>query len=264
MKILYFTATGNSLYVAKQFGGDLYSIPQMIKENKFEFSDDVIGIVFPIYSIKVPPYIEDFLKKAKFSCKYLFSIMTYGAFDGASPNHLLKIAEESGYTFDYINTIKMVDNWLPGFKMDQQIKSEHKKKIDIKLQIIIDDTKQSKKEIKKPLLVGKFATNYMLNDEKKPYEKKNFVGKMESRGIKTDAIVEDSCVQCGVCVKVCPKNNIVVNVDKPKITIGDNCISCYSCTHNCPTNSIRLKNERSKARFRNSNIQLQDIIKSNE
>ncbi|SPW87228.1 Uncharacterised protein [Enterococcus faecium] len=33
MTILYFTATGNSLYVAKRLGGKLISIPQMIKEN---------------------------------------------------------------------------------------------------------------------------------------------------------------------------------------------------------------------------------------
>ncbi|CAG4707272.1 Uncharacterised protein (plasmid) [Enterococcus faecalis] len=43
MTILYFTATGNSLYVAKRLGGKLISIPQMIKENKYEFSDERIG-----------------------------------------------------------------------------------------------------------------------------------------------------------------------------------------------------------------------------
>ncbi|SPW41113.1 Uncharacterised protein [Enterococcus faecium] len=49
MTILYFTATGNSLYVAKRLGGKLISIPQMIKENKYEFSDERIGIVFPVF-----------------------------------------------------------------------------------------------------------------------------------------------------------------------------------------------------------------------
>ena len=44
MTILYFTATGNSLYVAKRLGGKLISIPQMIKENKYEFSDERIGL----------------------------------------------------------------------------------------------------------------------------------------------------------------------------------------------------------------------------
>lgn len=47
MKILYFTATGNSLAVAKKLGGELISIPQAIKNNQYEIKDDVIGFVFP-------------------------------------------------------------------------------------------------------------------------------------------------------------------------------------------------------------------------
>lgn len=49
MKLLYFTATGNSLYIAKSFGGELISIPSMVKSGTFEFSDDKIGIIFPVY-----------------------------------------------------------------------------------------------------------------------------------------------------------------------------------------------------------------------
>ena len=36
MKTLYFTATGNSLYIAKSIGGELLSIPKMIKEGRYE------------------------------------------------------------------------------------------------------------------------------------------------------------------------------------------------------------------------------------
>ena len=72
MKILYFTATGNSLYIAKAFGAELLSIPQMIKEGTFEFTDEKIGIVFPVFGWGVPSYIVDFLKKAKFNTDYLF------------------------------------------------------------------------------------------------------------------------------------------------------------------------------------------------
>ncbi len=50
MKILYFTASGNSLHVAKSFGCETLSIPKMIKQGKYEFTDDKIGIVFPLYA----------------------------------------------------------------------------------------------------------------------------------------------------------------------------------------------------------------------
>lgn len=49
MKIFYFTATGNSLHVAKRLGGELYSIPKVMKNGDRKFEGDVIGIIFPCY-----------------------------------------------------------------------------------------------------------------------------------------------------------------------------------------------------------------------
>lgn len=45
MKIFYFTGTGNSLYVAKRFGGELYSIPKVLKSNELRYEDEKIGII---------------------------------------------------------------------------------------------------------------------------------------------------------------------------------------------------------------------------
>ncbi len=49
MKTLFFTATGNSLYVAKRIGGELYSIPQLLKNNNYIIEDESVGFVFPCY-----------------------------------------------------------------------------------------------------------------------------------------------------------------------------------------------------------------------
>ena len=43
--VFYFTATGNSLYVARAFSDDPISIPQALKEGKLEYDADEIGIV---------------------------------------------------------------------------------------------------------------------------------------------------------------------------------------------------------------------------
>ena len=40
MKTLYYTSTGNNLYIAKQLGGELISIPQLMKKNEFDIEDD--------------------------------------------------------------------------------------------------------------------------------------------------------------------------------------------------------------------------------
>ena len=73
--------------------------------------------------------------------------------------------------------------------------------------------------------------------------------------------VEDSCIGCKTCSKVCPVGNITMENNRPKY--DTKCIGCFSCTNNCPVNAIRVKNERSKARFRNKNVSLKEIIDSN-
>lgn len=40
MTICYFTATGNSLYVAKRIGGTLLSIPKLMKENEIIIANE--------------------------------------------------------------------------------------------------------------------------------------------------------------------------------------------------------------------------------
>ena len=45
--ILYFTGTGNSLYAAKHFDKELYSIPKEMKKESRKYTADRIGIVCP-------------------------------------------------------------------------------------------------------------------------------------------------------------------------------------------------------------------------
>lgn len=45
--IFYFTGTGNSLYAAKLFDKELYSIPQEMKKESRKYTADRIGIACP-------------------------------------------------------------------------------------------------------------------------------------------------------------------------------------------------------------------------
>ena len=49
MTTCFFTASGNSLYVAQRIGGKLLSIPQLMRQDKIEIEDDAVGIVCPVY-----------------------------------------------------------------------------------------------------------------------------------------------------------------------------------------------------------------------
>ena len=81
------------------------------------------------------------------------------------------------------------------------------------------------------------------------------------KGTAKSYIVNDSCIRCGICARVCPANNITVT---DKVTFSDRCEVCYACLHNCPQKAIHLIKEASLARFRNENISLNDIIAANE
>ena len=64
--LFYFTATGNSLYVAKQFDQEPISIPQVINQENLVFEDETIGVVWPVYAGEPPKMVLNFLKKAQF------------------------------------------------------------------------------------------------------------------------------------------------------------------------------------------------------
>lgn len=267
MKILYFTATGNSLHIAKEIaeseGGELLSIPQMIKEGIYEFTDDKIGFIFPLHAWGVPSYLVDFLKKAKFNCDYLFAVTTFGIYSGAVAKHLTDIADEADFSFDYINAIKMADNYIPTFDMKKEIENEPKKKIDENLAKIKSDIEASRSWILKENFMQKAAFNYMARRDGKPFNEKRLKVHVYGEGIDNYLEVKDSCTQCGICASVCPVDNIAMDNENGKITLSNKCFMCFACVHHCPSNAIHIKGEVNGNRFINSNIKLAEIVKAN-
>lgn len=126
MKILYFTGTENSLYVAKKIGGELISIPQAMKNKEFEYGDDKIGIVYPTYCLRPPKMVIEFMKQVKLKSQYIFMIYTFGNRYCDAPEWTTDFAKNHDYKIDYINGISMVDNYLPMFDMNEEIKKDKK------------------------------------------------------------------------------------------------------------------------------------------
>ena len=253
MTICYFTATGNCLYVARRIGGTLLSIPQLMRQERIEIKDEAVGVVCPVYNAEMPMMVREFLRKASIRTGYFFFVYTYGMGYGEAFAHAKLAAEEVGLTLRYVNAVRMVDNFLPYFDMQEQIDTLPQKNVEGQLDAICADIAARKTVDVRitPITKAQMAL----------YHKK-----LADRWLRKDTAlsytVNDDCIRCGICAKVCPANNITVTADG--VHFSDTCEVCYACLQNCPQSAIHLKAEAGTAHFRNEHVTLNDIIQSNE
>lgn len=265
--VFFFTGTGNCLYIARQLADEnteLLSIPQMMKQKRFEFEADEIGIVYPIYGHMPPNMVRNFIKKAKLKADYKFAVLTYGARNCNAVEIWDDISRKAGCAFDYISSIMMVDNWLPNFDMNEQMKMD--KHIPENLAKITADIIAQKKwqepvtEEQRQMHEG-FMQLSKLNPE---------VGiLMKSEKYFT---VTSACIGCGACTDVCPRGNY--SRGNGGIKVEGDCEFCFACIQNCPQKAIQFTKitdgtwpdgteMNPNARYRNEHVSLMDIKKAN-
>ena len=256
--VFYFTATGNSLFIAKSLSEEPLSIPQELKKDNLSYEADEIGFVFPDYAASAPMIVREFLQKAKFNAPYMFSIITFGNASVNVSEWWNKFSKEHGVAFNYIKPILMVDNYLPVFDMNEQIKMD--KHTDESLASIIEDLTAHKSYIE-PSNMGFFNEDMLKNMQDMHFS------------MTSDRLLElktDCCIQCLTCASVCPHKNFSI-ADKG-VSFKGKCEYCLACVHNCPQKALTLKPAREgwpgernpEARYRNPNVSLNDIIRSNE
>lgn len=265
--VLYFTGTGNCLYVARQLAGadgETLSIPQLFKQKKFEIEADEIGIVYPIYG-HMPPYmVRQFIKRAHLKAKYKFAVLTYGNRKCSAVEIWDEISRKANQTFDYISTLIMVDNWLPNFDMNEQILID--KHIPENLEKITSDL-ANRKRWHEPVTEEERQQHQGFMERTKMNPEVGFVMRSEQYFRVTTA-----CINCGACVSVCPRGNYSITSEGVRMR-GD-CEFCFACIQNCPQKAIQFaKNENDpllsngernpNARYRNEHISLMEIKRAN-
>ena len=82
--VFYFTATGNSLYVAKQLEKAPVSIAQAVHDRENVYEAEKIGVVCPVYGHEVPALVREFLERSVFKTPYFYMILTYGKRHGGA------------------------------------------------------------------------------------------------------------------------------------------------------------------------------------
>lgn len=115
--IFYFSATGNSRYVAERIaaatGDETISIPDCCKSDRFSFdeTDKTVGIVCPTYSWGLPSIVQEFLEKLTLRSRpsYLWFAATYGTTPGQTGRFAEDILKRSGLTVSAKFSVQMPD-----------------------------------------------------------------------------------------------------------------------------------------------------------
>lgn len=252
MKIYYFSATGNSLYVSKRIceelgEGEVISIPKILREEEdFEIEDEVVGFVYPIHCGSIPIAVEEFIKRIKcIKSSYIFAVgVTGGGGADLSFKHINKLLSEKGNLSNYF-TVKYISNYI---RAGRNVTEERiKEAMDRNEPILYDISKSiSNREIK---TIGKsLGPDFIMYKMWRDY----FKNKDKAFN------VNDNCISCNICKEVCPVDNIEIKDGKP-VWLG-RCTDCMACINLCPKNAINIgKKTIKKGRYKNPKIKVLEL-----
>lgn len=253
MLIYYFSATGNSLYVAKYLRNSipdvaLESIPQNLREKNFRTEEDRIGFVFPLHYGGLPMLIEEFVRQIEIpNARYIFAICTCGIPFLGEP--FTEFEEILGRKLDASWFLRLVSNYLPSrdTAADWRIRFRYwwaerqLKKVSESI---------SENRARKTCEIGKNLCRKLHE------EWKNRRSSLDEKFL----CDKSKCIRCGMCEKICPVENISRPRDFP--IWNHNCVECLGCLHICPNRAIDIGEvTRGRKRYRHWKIKSKELLK---
>ena len=231
--ILYFSATGNSEYIAKNLAGLLgdtaHNLFDVINENKkTAFSSEKPYVLCtPTYSWRIPRILQSALKNITFNgSKNMYVIMTCGDSAGNAEKYLKTDIENIKMNFLGLYPILMPENYIALFNVPES------EKIDVMLKNALSSLND--------------ASGYITHNKPFPDVKSGLLSKFLSAFVNPifytlivkdkKFYVKDNCISCGICAEVCIMSNITY-VDKKPVWNG-NCTHCMACISKCPVSAI--------------------------
>lgn len=235
--ILYvFSGTGNTLKVASLFKKymnaevTVYRVSDKSGEAPSPEEFDLVGIGYPIHAFYSPEPIVQFVKKlpeVSFRRAFIFKSSGEGLhLNDCSSQKLISVLTKKGYDVTLERHIVMPYNMIYRHRDEMAKQMWIYAKAYVKL--ICGELESFKREkVKKskfksflPATVGFIETKFA-----------HLHGPM----FKVD---KSKCIDCGKCIRNCPKNNITLKDGKFKF--GHDCVLCMGCSFDCPVSAISV------------------------
>jgi ferredoxin/flavodoxin len=252
--LFYFSGTGNSLQVcrdlAKELGNTEITPISKVVGNNPDFSADRIGIVFPVYMFGMPLIVKKFLEELNADKgRYIFAVATCGAKAGNTLRQADQLLKRRGLILAAGFIIRMPGNYTPLYgalpvKKQQKLFDRESNRIK-EIACIIKNNNQHRIERDAFLVRGIFSVLYKKMSPLIPVMDKEFW-------------VDEKCIHCGICVKVCPVKNVKL-VNRAPVWMH-HCQQCFACLQWCPVEAIQCgRNTKSRKRYHNPTVKWEEL-----
>jgi ferredoxin len=256
-KIYYFSATGNSLQIARLLStklGDctIKSMATPPPNQPVGGSTESIGFAFPVYYFGIPRIVKRFVEKLSIRPEtYCFAVTNFGGAQLDTLGMLDDILQKKNIRLSYAAGVTMPDNYI--VRYDAVAPDKARKMIDAATGVV-DEAAEAILERKvqpvkrKARLLGKMVSRLTLYRDISGYDKK--------------FSANSNCVGCGLCSEICPVSNIKIEAHRP--VWQHNCERCMACIHWCPSEAIQYgKKTVGRTRYHNPSIKVKDIAEGN-
>lgn len=255
--LYYFSGTGNTLMLARLLAKELGDSEIIniagCNDSTPAPEADAIGILYPVYACGLPKMMCGFVKNnLRINAgTYIFSLTNYACFGGpASLQQLKSILENKGGKLNAGFGIAMPSNDIMlGGAESQKKQTEHFTAAAEEIKTIAQ-------------IIEETPENYFYHKSRIPLFAARLCYKLffwycakRTKGF----YVNDSCTSCGICVKICPSQNIKLVNERP--TWGGNCEQCMACLQWCPAIAIHRQGiPETRLHYHNPAIKAQDLI----
>ena len=233
--ILYFSATGNTEYIAKEIAKRLddecVNLLARIKNNVHTplYSEKPFIICAPVYVCEMPRFMSKYLKQQIFSgCKDVYFIFTSGGYCGISGVLAKSMFRKKKMNYLGHAEFKMPRNYVASDAYAMLTPKEVEERI-LEARKMIDPVVANIRVGRKLKARHVFLFESIITIPFNPIWSKF---KYQTKDFHTT----DKCIGCGKCEKLCPLNNITMTDKKP--VWGNQCTHCMACICNCPTEAI--------------------------
>jgi ferredoxin/flavodoxin len=258
--IYYFSATGNSLVVARDLAAELGNAELVpitkALESAQNYSYDMLGIIFPVYMFGLPLIVKKFLKNLKTRDNaYFFAVATLGGLPGRALTMVKDILKKRKVRLAAGFSVLMPGNYTPLYgAIDSKRQMEMFEREKSRIKEIALYLRQQKQGIieEKPFLI-----NFLL------YKLLYHLGSMTIPASDKGFWFSEACIKCGLCGKVCPVANIEMRGGHPAWL--HHCQHCMACLQWCPTEAIEYgKKTEGRRRYHHPEVSAEDIAQQKQ